>query len=583
MVSTLTAMRVRRFKRFADVEIELGDGNPVVFIGPNNSGKTSALQALALWTLGVRTWSERREQGQATKRTGVSINRREIISIPILNSYALWRDLRVRKANVPIRIEIEVDGVHNGEAWSCGMTFTSADQDNIRCRPLRSNGDDDSPYRVPDGAREVRLAFLPPMSGLVSQEDLLQPGSIERRISEGRTADVLRNLCYRVWEQSPAHWAKLKAQLKTLFGTEIGDPEYNLETGILSLDYTESSGTRFDLTASGQGFRQTLLLLAYLYTNPNTVLLLDEPDAHLEILRQRQIYQVFTEVSRELGSQVMIATHSEVILTDAAQRDLVIAFVGAPHRVTKTVGVRRALADYGYEHYAQAEQTGWVLYLEGSTDLSILQVLARRLNHPAQSALSRPFVHYVANQPKKAEEHFFAVREAFAGIVGVAIFDRSEREPLENRELPMHYWARRELENYIATPEVLIGFTRDGTTDDLFGHTERTKRAELMERLVAQYIPPIALNNLSHPWWLNTKISDDFLDPLFESYYAELGLPNAMRKTDYHRLAEYIEVAAIDPEISTKLDAIHEAAQAGERARAGWLPRDEPGEDQGET
>ena len=43
----LTKLTVRNFKRFGEVEIELG--NPVVFIGPNNSGKTSAMQALALW------------------------------------------------------------------------------------------------------------------------------------------------------------------------------------------------------------------------------------------------------------------------------------------------------------------------------------------------------------------------------------------------------------------------------------------------------------------------------------------------------------------------------------------------------
>jgi predicted ATPase len=40
----LTKLTIRNFKRFTSAEIELG--NPVVFIGPNNSGKTTALQAL---------------------------------------------------------------------------------------------------------------------------------------------------------------------------------------------------------------------------------------------------------------------------------------------------------------------------------------------------------------------------------------------------------------------------------------------------------------------------------------------------------------------------------------------------------
>ena len=42
----LTKLRARNFKCFEDVEIALG--NPVVLVGPNNSGKATVLQALAL-------------------------------------------------------------------------------------------------------------------------------------------------------------------------------------------------------------------------------------------------------------------------------------------------------------------------------------------------------------------------------------------------------------------------------------------------------------------------------------------------------------------------------------------------------
>src|SRR5271165_6827443 len=48
----LTNLRIKNFKRLEDVEIELG--KTVVFVGPNNSGKTTALQALALWEIGLR-------------------------------------------------------------------------------------------------------------------------------------------------------------------------------------------------------------------------------------------------------------------------------------------------------------------------------------------------------------------------------------------------------------------------------------------------------------------------------------------------------------------------------------------------
>ena len=113
---------------------------------------------------------------------------------------------------------------------------------------------------------------------------------------------------------------------------------------------------------------------------------------------------------RESGGQIIAASHSEVLLNEAADKDLVIAFVGTPHRLAagdRGSQVLKALREIGFEQYYQAEQTGWVLYLEGSTDLSVLRALARRLDHEeAIRALERPFVHYVANQPREVQRHF---------------------------------------------------------------------------------------------------------------------------------------------------------------------------------
>ena len=67
----LTRMRVRNFKKLSDVEIELG--RSVVFIGPNNSGKTAALQALALWDVGVGDLQQRVEDLQAVGMMAVGL------------------------------------------------------------------------------------------------------------------------------------------------------------------------------------------------------------------------------------------------------------------------------------------------------------------------------------------------------------------------------------------------------------------------------------------------------------------------------------------------------------------------------
>ena len=148
--------------------------------------------------------------------------------------------------------------------------------------------------------------------------------------------------------------------------------------------------------------------MAYLYAQQNTVLLIDEPDAHLEILRQRQIYQLLTEITQSQGSQIISASHSEIVLNEAAERDIVIAFVGDPHRVgDRGSQALKSLRELGYEQYYQVEQVGWVLYLEGSTDLAILKTFAQKLGHRSAELLERPFVHYVGNNPAAARNHFF--------------------------------------------------------------------------------------------------------------------------------------------------------------------------------
>ena len=120
----LTRLRIRNFKRFEDVDIELG--RAVVLIGPNNSGKTTALQALALWEIGLRRWNEKR-QGKSSpeKRPGVTVNRRDLVSIPVPDANLLWRDLharnvqRAQKNGKPssktnnVCVEVVVDGVND--------------------------------------------------------------------------------------------------------------------------------------------------------------------------------------------------------------------------------------------------------------------------------------------------------------------------------------------------------------------------------------------------------------------------------------------------------------------------------------
>ena len=566
----LTRLTIRNFKRFDAVGIELG--NPVVFIGPNNSGKTSALQALALWEIGLKRWNEKRKGKSAPeKRPGVTINRKDLVSIPVPDANLLWRDQHVRDVRKSegkpqtknIRIEIIVEGITNDKSWTCGLEFDYANEESFYCRPLRSSESEGEPDRmaIPDEAGLVQTAFLPPMSGLAANETRLDDGAINVRVGEGRTAKVLRNLCQKVYERQNGCWSGMVDKIQSLFGSELDIPLYIPERGEIKLSYKEK-GRAFDLSSSGRGLQQTLLLLAYMYANRGAVLLLDEPDAHLEILRQRQIYQMLVDVARENDNQIIAASHSEVLLNEAAERDVVVAFVGTPHRMDdRGSQVLKSLKEIGFEHYYQAEQTGWVLYLEGSTDLAILQSLAKKIDHQsAIEVLEKPFVHYIRNQPLEVSRHFHGLKEATPRLKAVAIFDRLEQGLSDIPGVEMLQWRRREIENYLCYPETLFAYAKAANQVDspgpLFSVAKASRRVKAMEEAIEEITRALAILEKGSPWDADTKVSDEFLDPLFRSYFKRLKLYNVMAKKNFHELAYYVPEEKIDPEVREKLEAI---------------------------
>lgn len=564
----LTHIRIRNFKRFDDVDIELGKA--VVLIGPNNSGKTTALQALALWDLGVRRWNEKRKgKSSPEKRPGVTVNRRDLASIPVPVANLLWHNLHVRdvrrskgdsdpiQKTENVRVDIIVDGVTHDRAWCCGLEFDYANEESFYCRPLRV-GKSSERMSVPDEVESVRVAFLPPMSGLADREYVKEPGEIGVLIGQGQTAQVLRNLCYQIYKsKDPGHWDDLVTHISALFGVVLLAPQYIAERSEITLAYKDVRGNTLDLSSSGRGLQQTLLLLAHLYANPGAVLLLDEPDAHLEILRQRQTYNLLIQIAGEDSSQIIAASHSEVVLNEAAERDVVIAFVGKPHRIDdRKAQVLKALRDIGFDQYYQAEETGWVLYLENSTDLTILQAFAKSLDHEAQQYLDRPFVKYVeTNLPQRARDHFFGLREAKNDLTGIAIFDRLDTELQSANGLTETMWRRREIENYFCLEEVLLAYARHDLADDLFGRVESKHREQAMRDAIADVAKLLEIDDLN-PWSPDVKATDQVLDRIFKLFFKKLALPLQLRKSDYHILAGLVPKETLDAEITEKLDAI---------------------------
>ena len=458
-----------------------------------------------------------------------------------------------------------MEGVTGSKEWKCGFEFNYANPESFYCRPLRTsevNGKVSARMPVPEEAANLSVAFLPPMSGLAANETRLDDGAINVRIGEGRTAEVLRNLCYQV-SRDTGTWERLCQKIDTLFGVRLNRPEYVPGRGEIAMSYREGSNEPLDLSSSGRGLQQTLLLLTYIMANPSSVLLLDEPDAHLEILRQRETYQVLMDLATEHSSQIVAASHSEVILNNAVKRDdVVVAFLGTPHRINDRGGqLLKSLRDFGFEQYYQAQQKGWVFYLEDATDLPILQAFAEEVDHPVQTILKSSYVYYVENRPNKARKHFYAMQEAKKDLVGFCLFDRISGELDTQPELTEYAWKRCEIENYIVfSKQVLIDWARNEALEHADGSLFSEHCVSTMEETIMEIEKARATLRQESPWSPDIKVTDDFLDGLFETFFEKLGISNSMRKANYYSLVKYLPLDQIDPEVTQVLDAILEVA-----------------------
>jgi ABC-type cobalamin/Fe3+-siderophores transport system ATPase subunit len=591
-------IRIENFKIFGD-SITIPLNNPTVLIGPNNAGKTSIIQALALWSWAVRSWVNGRKQSSGSS----SIYKRDIIQVPVSETRFFWRDADVRSKNQPIEMKIAVGVSLEGKEIDIEMIFKYFTPEQISCAPVILKNDDFD--KALKSVASTRVDLLYPMSGIDIEEPMLQEGRINVLIGQGQTAQVLRNLCYQVYENSSFpfpqrtenDWAKIKQLIKKLFYIDLLDPEFNAGRGALNLRYTTNEKQKnypLDIAVSGRGQQQMLLILAYMFAHKGSVLLIDEPDAHLEILRQRQVFSLLKEVSLQTGSQIIIATHSEVIIDEAVDVNLNLILNGKSIDLVNKSQIKATLKTYGIEHYYKAETTKRVIYVECSTDLSMLKAFAEKLSHPSLPIFEDKLYYYYTadNLPesdynKSVEKqtgsyqppvnHFYAVKSCVDEFKGIGVFDsdnKSQKDDIKE-DLAIVYWKKYELENYFAYPSVLLRYFRQHYSKIHTGvfYPIVEKNIEIVKNLIDLEIEAfifdkdkLAFNDyLAQPDALkirtfktlsaNKKMSQ-FLENVFYRVRNEKNEALILTKGNFYELINFLEVEEIETEIVDKLNLI---------------------------
>jgi predicted ATPase len=546
---------IKHLKKFEDASYEV---NPAasLLVGPNNGGKTTGLQAIALWASLILEWNEKKgkaSKSTAKKRSGAQVTRNAIYAVPVQEMRFLWFNTLTQTAEQqPIKIQIIAEGVDkNGEGWEYGMELNYGGQEVLYCKPMDLKKD------IPEDVYKV--FHLPPLSGVQTQERKVELGAQRHIIGEGRPGEILRNLLLQVQEKGK--WDDLCVQIKNMFNVQLEKISFNPSTDDHILVRYREVGSRgkgclLEIASGGSGFLQFLLLAAFLYVHENSILLIDEPDSHMHVRLQQGMYDWLQQIAVENNVQLLISTHSEVII-NSTDTDYIYTFFG---RVPKQIQgdkrqIVRALKEISAIDILNAQDKKFILFAEGIRDLRLLKSWAIKLKHDISRELNEVFFEPTGDdQVDKARDKFKYLQIVEPSLKGVFIRDSVSRT--DDQHVPLglevRYWSRKEIENYLIIPSVLEKFVRKYKRES-WGELFESQFKEATKYL-KESLPPKVYNDP-----LNNDIDgkgSDFLDKFFREVHIKIN------KGDYWQIADVMDKSEIHPDIQKMLDDLQTAMQS---------------------
>jgi predicted ATPase len=464
---------LKNFKRIQDEVFEFNRFDLIV--GANNSGKSTALQALAIWQYCVDQFSLSKRKGSR----GIQVVLPNFTALPLPEFNLLWTDRIGQTKNTYIYIEIDL-------YWK--------DEDNREqnfCVKLRYQSPQ-AVFALPEGdwknfnekinlSSFPKIVYVPPFSGLEPHEKWMDDGNVKQQIGKAQPGSVLRNLLYRVIDRdginikNNSDWQEITKKIKDWFGVDLQAPDYEkgISTEIVS-DYKVGKKS-FDIISGGSGFHQILTLLAFVYGYPGvTTILFDEPDAHLHVNLQRQIVNYFKLASHK---QFLIATHSEEFIKGVEISSILSILSGKPLRVNSNNEVLHALSEIDNIDVVRTEQSPYILYVEGEDDERLLAVWADKLGKTEVYQKFYPFIlggSTKREMQEKADRHYRALKQIVPAVKRAILLDYDSDEVAINPDSSnyvLNEWRRKNIDNYLLIPDVWKRATAqqmNGETSDLF-------------------------------------------------------------------------------------------------------------------
>lgn len=361
-----TRVVFKRFKALEQFTLNLRHFN--IMVGPNNAGKSTILAAFRILAAGLRKANTRKPQlinGPEGPALGYSIDL-AALSIGEENIFFNYRE------SDPALVTFLLTENKNLVLYfpEPGACFLIADDPQ---RTIESPSAFKSAFNCPIG-------FVPILGPVEHNERLYEREAARLALYNYRAARNFRN----IWYHYPDNFESFRNILRETWpGMDIERPEIDTshEKPVLHMFCPEQRIPR-EIFWAGFGFQVWCQMLTHVVkSRSSSIFLIDEPDIYLHSDLQRQLLTLL----QELGPDILIATHSTEMISEAEANDIVLVDKGSRHakRMSDPSQVTEVFLSLGSNLnpiLTQLAKTRRVVFVEGK-DFQVFSRYARKLNH----------------------------------------------------------------------------------------------------------------------------------------------------------------------------------------------------------
>lgn len=491
---------LNNFKRFKATKFDVHSSGLSFLAGGNNSGKSTLLQALAIWEFS-KTVLEMERGPESLRigynRQGLGLSDDEFSPVAVASLKHLWTNLTT-----------QVPGTKDGYSLSVRCEWKAGDVEKHLQISLALANDR---LFIKAGSSDLgpndvipHVTYLPPFAGMVARETQMSVAQRRAMIGRGLAGGVIRNFLYDMYRENEQKreqlkgsrakiknsdlkklraddaWERLQLYLGENFDTQlIVYPFNDLYHNYIRIEtvkgfYVKTTFKRYasfkprDLMSEGSGFLQMLSVLALALSSDTETLLLDEPDAHMHSSLQSQLTKQLEEVSELPGKQILLATHSTEILR-YADHDRILRFKGAGAKyLEKSEQKMDLFLNLGSDYSPKIDplrKHKRMLIVENRSDERLLKAWAKVLDLEwPENMVCWPW----AGGNKERKQLFLQLKTEIPYLEALSLVDRDELgieqvdpDTLKDKSLSapigmnLRVWRRRHIENYLMCPAAI--------------------------------------------------------------------------------------------------------------------------------